>query len=81
MGSSAPSGGQFPGQQNGFVQPKAQEHTKMSAAKLNKAGEQSYAQVAAPGPHGESGEGSSQPAGPPPTYADVIKGDHKVQTP
>jgi hypothetical protein len=28
-----------------------------------------------------NGEGSSQPAGPPPTYADVIKGDHKVQKP
>lgn len=28
------------------------------------------------------GEGSSsQPEGPPPTYADVIKGDHKVQSP
>jgi hypothetical protein len=30
----------------------------------------------------QGGEGSSsQPEGPPPTYADVIKGDHKVQEP
>jgi hypothetical protein len=32
--------------------------------------------------HNQGGEGSSsQPEGPPPTYADVIKGDHKVQGP
>ncbi|KAF2258492.1 UPF0057-domain-containing protein [Lojkania enalia] len=29
----------------------------------------------------EVGGESSQPGGPPPTYADVIKGDHKVQGP
>lgn len=33
-------------------------------------------------PQQMGGEGSSsQPEGPPPTYADVIKGDHKVQDP
>ena len=28
-----------------------------------------------------SGEGSAEASGPPPTYADVIKGDNKVQKP
>ncbi|KAF1939037.1 UPF0057-domain-containing protein [Clathrospora elynae] len=64
---SQPSAGQFPGQQNGFVQPKQSKTVK----------------GAKPAPQTESGaEGSSsQPEGPPPTYADVIKGDHKVQKP
>ncbi|KAF2273011.1 UPF0057-domain-containing protein [Westerdykella ornata] len=68
---SQPSAGQFPGQQesgvvNAFPQPKANQ------------GGQAKAQ---PQQHVPNGEGSSQPSGPPPTYADVIKGDHKVQGP
>lgn len=42
------------------------------------------AQQGAPGQQGggQAGEGSSaEPNGPPPTYADVIKGDHKIQKP
>ena len=70
---SQPSGGQFPGQQqsgvvNAFPQPKNKKQ----------GGAQPQHGAAGVEP---SGEGSSQPAGPPPTYADVIKGDHKVQKP
>lgn len=68
---SQPSSGQFPGQQQGFVQ---QNQSKVKA-KQDKKGAQ-------PVDHGHGGEGSSsQPEGPPPTYADVIKGDNKVQKP
>lgn len=68
-----PSGGQFPGQQSGV--------TNQNAPK--KSGKNGKS-AAGPGnaPQQEGGEGSSsQPEGPPPTYADVIKGDHKVQDP
>ncbi|KAF2708764.1 hypothetical protein K504DRAFT_467995 [Pleomassaria siparia CBS 279.74] len=69
---SQPSGGQFHGQQSGIVnafpQPKTNGH---SAQPQNGVAGQEL-----------GGEGSSgQPAGPPPTYADVIKGDNKVQGP
>ncbi|KAF2121505.1 hypothetical protein BDV96DRAFT_594698 [Lophiotrema nucula] len=70
-----PSNGAFPGQQqsgtvNAFKQPERQQQVV-------------YKQQGVPGQ--EVGAGSSanaegsQPAGPPPTYAEVIKGDHKVQ--
>jgi hypothetical protein len=67
---SQPSNGQFPGGQSGvnnsFAQPKQSKKGGKPAA------------AAAP----QGGEGSSrQPEGPPPTYADVIKGDNKVQGP
>jgi hypothetical protein len=70
--SSQPSSGQFPGQQqsgvmNAFPQPKSN-------------GQSAQPQHGVAGAE-LNGEGSSQPAGPPPTYADVIKGDHKVQKP
>jgi hypothetical protein len=68
VGGSQPSGGQFPGQQSGYVFP--QPKTNGSAQPQNGVPGQEL-----------GGEGSSQPAGPPPTYADVIKGDHKVQGP
>lgn len=72
VGNNTPSGGQFPGQQTGFVQPQQQQ------PKAN--GDSAQPQHGVAG--GEiNGEGSSQPAGPPPTYADVIKGDNKVQGP
>ncbi|KAL5118149.1 hypothetical protein ACEQ8H_003984 [Pleosporales sp. CAS-2024a] len=68
---SQPNGGQFPGQQSGGVGSfggQQQKNVKRASAP-------------APRPH-QHGEGSSnQPEGPPPTYADVIKGDHKVQGP
>ena len=69
---SQPTAGQFPGQQSGvnnsFTQPKT------SKAKGGKP-----AAAAAPS---QGGEGSSrEPDAPPPTYADVIKGDNKVQGP
>lgn len=70
---SQPSNGQFPGQQSGGVGSfggQQQKNTKTTKG----------AKSSAPKPQG--GEGSSnQPEGPPPTYADVIKGDHKVQDP
>ncbi|KAF2682079.1 UPF0057-domain-containing protein [Lentithecium fluviatile CBS 122367] len=69
---SQPSGGQFPGQQSGFVRP---QQGKSVQAQNGVAGQE----VGAPGASG--GEGTSEPSGPPPTYADVIKGDHKVQKP
>lgn len=49
----------------------------------SKKGAKGPAQPPAQAPaHNQGGEGSSsQPEGPPPTYADVIKGDHKVQDP
>ncbi|OAL03857.1 UPF0057-domain-containing protein [Phaeosphaeriaceae sp. SRC1lsM3a] len=73
---SQPSAGQFPGQQSGGVGSFAgQQQKNVKSAK--------GASAPAPRPQGqEGGEGSSnQPEGPPPTYADVIKGDHKVQDP
>ncbi|KAL1591412.1 hypothetical protein SLS60_012025 [Paraconiothyrium brasiliense] len=70
---SQPNAGQFPGQHTGttnaFPQPKAKGQNVQP-------------------PHGVAGQeigsgeaSSEQPNGPPPTYADVIKGDHKVQKP
>jgi len=66
---SQPEGGQFPGQQSGGVGSFAgQQQKNVKGAK--------------PVTRPQGGEGSSsQPEGPPPTYADVIKGDHKVQSP
>ena len=68
---SQPSGGQFHGQQTGVVNAFPQPKTNVNAAP----------QHGVPGQELGGGEGSSQPVGPPPTYADVIKGDHKVQGP
>jgi hypothetical protein len=71
---SQPNAGQFPGQQSGGVGSFAgQQQKNVKAAKG----------ASAPSPQAQQGgEGSSnQPEGPPPTYADVIKGDHKVQDP
>ncbi|KAH7115994.1 hypothetical protein B0J11DRAFT_538924 [Dendryphion nanum] len=72
--NSQPSGGQFPGQQSGVVNP-------FPAPAKNTSGNQNVQPQHGVAGHEINGEGSSQPAGPPPTYADVIKGDHKVQTP
>jgi len=68
---SQPNGGQFPGQQSGGVGSFGGQRQKNA----------STAKKGAPAPAPQAGgEGSSnQPEGPPPTYADVIKGDHKVQ--
>jgi hypothetical protein len=61
--------GTVAGQQSGVVNGSSQ----------SKKGANGPAQAPA---HNQGGEGSSsQPEGPPPTYADVIKGDHKVQGP
>ncbi|PVH92447.1 hypothetical protein DM02DRAFT_619922 [Periconia macrospinosa] len=66
ISGSQPSGGQFPGQQSGVIPgPK-----RVYAQHANGGGD-------AAGPS-TNGEGASEP---PPTYADVIKGDHKVQQP
>lgn len=71
---SQPSAGQFPGQQSGTANAFPQPQAKPQAQNVQ-------AQMGVPG-HEAGSEGSSQqPNGPPPTYADVIKGDHKVQTP
>ncbi|KAH9881951.1 hypothetical protein J1614_001122 [Plenodomus biglobosus] len=68
VGGSQPSNGQFPGQQQSGV---------LNQNKPKKG--------AVPGGNGvpaQGGEGSSNaPVEPPPTYADVIKGDNKVQGP
>jgi uncharacterized membrane protein YqaE (UPF0057 family) len=72
--ASQPTAGQFPGQQSGGVGSFAgQQQKNVKSAKG----------AAAPTPQGQAGgEGSSnQPELPPPTYADVIKGDNKVQGP
>jgi len=67
--NSQPTAGQFPGQQSGTVNSFPQP----------KPAPQGQAQAQAPQ---QAGEGSSAaPLENPPTYADVIKGDHKVQTP
>ncbi|KAH6613979.1 hypothetical protein C7974DRAFT_443890 [Boeremia exigua] len=64
-----PNGGQFPGQQTGVTNQNAPKKSGKSASGPGNA------------PQRSGGEGSSnQPEGPPPTYADVIKGDHKVQS-
>jgi uncharacterized membrane protein YqaE (UPF0057 family) len=68
--ASQPAAGQFPGQQSGGVGSFGGQRGKNGSAKKG-------ASVLAPQAGGEGGEGSSE--GPPPTYADVIKGDHKVQ--
>jgi hypothetical protein len=65
---SQPNAGQFPGQQSGGVGSFAGQQQK------------NVKSAPAPASRPQGGEGSSsQPEGPPPTYADVIKGDHKVQ--
>ncbi|KAJ4301383.1 hypothetical protein N0V90_003475 [Kalmusia sp. IMI 367209] len=69
---SQPTGGQFPGQQTGTTNAFAQPKPNKSA----------QPQQGVAGQEIGGGQGSSeQPNGPPPTYADVIKGDHKVQKP
>lgn len=65
-----PSGGQFPGQQTGAATFKQQSQGAKVQAHQGVAGQEAGA--------GESSSGA--PSGPPPTYADVIKGDHKQQT-
>ncbi|KAH8728803.1 hypothetical protein GQ44DRAFT_702004 [Phaeosphaeriaceae sp. PMI808] len=76
---SQPSAGQFPGQQTGGMGSFAGQQQKN--AKASKKGSTPAPQGQG-GEGGEGGEGSSnQHEGPPPTYADVIKGDHKVQDP
>jgi len=69
VGGSQPAGGQFPGQQSGGV-------GSFGGQRGNGAGAGKKS-VAGPVEAGE-GEGSQ---GAPPTYADVIKGDNKVQGP
>jgi hypothetical protein len=74
-----PSGGQFPGQQSDVTNQNAAKKGGKGAS-----GPSGTNGVSRPGdaPQHLGGEGSSsQPEGPPPTYADVIKGDHKVQNP
>ncbi|KAI8942438.1 hypothetical protein NX059_000508 [Plenodomus lindquistii] len=68
VGGSQPSNGQFPGQQQSGV------------LNQNKPKKGAY-QPAQNGSGAAAGEGSSAPVEPPPTYADVIKGDNKVQGP
>ncbi|KAF2248856.1 UPF0057-domain-containing protein, partial [Trematosphaeria pertusa] len=68
---SQPSAGQFPGHETGvanaFPQPPKDVQPQQGVAGQEING----------GAEGSAG----QPSGPPPTYADVIKGDHKVQNP
>lgn len=74
-----PTGGQFHGQQTGVTNQNAPKKGGKSSS-----GPSGAHGVSRPGdaPQHLGGEGSSsQPEGPPPTYADVIKGDHKVQSP
>jgi uncharacterized membrane protein YqaE (UPF0057 family) len=68
--SSQPSAGQFPGQQSGTT-------NAFPGPKPKPTG------VTGSGPAGadQGAGGSSRPAENPPTYAEVIKGDHKVQKP
>ncbi|KAF2188285.1 UPF0057-domain-containing protein [Zopfia rhizophila CBS 207.26] len=70
---SQPSGGQFLGQQTGVVNAFPQPKPKPNAQPQNG--------VAGQEVQGQQGGESSRPAENPPTYADVIKGDHKVQKP
>ncbi|KAF2744291.1 hypothetical protein M011DRAFT_461080 [Sporormia fimetaria CBS 119925] len=71
---SQPSAGQFPGQQSGVANP-------FPAPKAAGSGQSTHKQGPGQDSAAQNGERSGQPAGPPPTYADVIKGDHKVQNP
>lgn len=66
VGGNQPSGGQFPGQQSGVIPGPKTVYAQHANAGGDAAGSSA------------NGEGSSEP---PPTYADVIKGDHKVQHP
>ncbi|KAF2873732.1 hypothetical protein BDV95DRAFT_666782 [Massariosphaeria phaeospora] len=74
--NNQPSSGQFPGQQSGT----------MNSFQQPKTGSKPQGQTAQP-QHGVAGQelggqgSSGQPAGPPPAYADVVKGDNKVQKP
>jgi uncharacterized membrane protein YqaE (UPF0057 family) len=73
---SQPNAGQFPGQQSGGVGSFGGQQQKNV-----KSGKSASASAPATRPQ-QGGEGSSsQPEGPPPSYADIIKGDHKVQDP
>ncbi|KAF2645640.1 hypothetical protein P280DRAFT_388984 [Massarina eburnea CBS 473.64] len=70
VGGSQPSEGQFPGQNAGGI-----PGQKLVHAHNGVGGRGGPSEL-----QGESaGAGASEPAEPPPTYADVIKGDHKVQ--
>jgi hypothetical protein len=69
---SQPSEGPFPGQQSGTTNAFKQPQQNKSAQPHHGTAGQEVG----------GGESSSeQPSGPPPTYADVIKGDHKQQNP
>lgn len=74
---SQPSAGQFPGQQTGTVNAFAQQQPKPQQNVQPHMGVPGQEM----GSEGSSESSSEQPQGPPPTYADVIKGDHKVQKP
>lgn len=76
--------GTVPQQQHNGGQPGQQKVKGQNAAKKDTKGGNGANGTSRPGdaPQHLGGEGSSsQPEGPPPTYADVIKGDHKVQSP
>lgn len=74
-GQGQPARGQFPGQTSGVVNQHAGKSGKGSATAAAQGAPR--AEQA-----GDAEQGSSrQPEGPPPTYADVIKGDNKVQGP
>ncbi|CAI6332503.1 unnamed protein product [Periconia digitata] len=66
LSGNQPSSGQFPGQQSGVIPGPKTVYAQHADAGGNAAGSSSNA------------EGASEP---PPTYADVIKGDNKVQHP
>jgi hypothetical protein len=75
---SQPNAGQFPGQHSGGVGSFAgQQQKNVKSAKSASA--PAHAPTSRPQQGGEGS--SSQPEGPPPSYADIIKGDHKVQDP
>ncbi|KAF1964016.1 hypothetical protein BU23DRAFT_494287 [Bimuria novae-zelandiae CBS 107.79] len=69
---SQPTAGQFPGQQTGTTNSFPQPQSKSKSVQP---------QNGVAGHEIGTGEGSSQPSGPPPTYADAVKADNKIQHP
>lgn len=78
--SSQPAGGQFPGQQSGTVNSFAQMPKPQGQAPPSQQQQQQPQQPPQQPPQQAAGPSEAREDAPP-TYADVIKGNHKVQSP
>jgi uncharacterized membrane protein YqaE (UPF0057 family) len=81
VGGNQPSGGQFPGQQNGGIPGGKTVYAQRGAAQGHGVDGCRGGVIVDSAAEGASAGASGEPSAPPPSYADAVKGDHKVQRP